>query len=118
MKDWVDWITKKDCEREGGPKRLFDFAFTFGDWLAMDGMTPQSVKGGTDDAYISSVYYYASVRKLGKAAGLLGKEEDAKRYAALAEQVLAAILREYFSPSGRLCVDTQTGYIIALHFGV
>ena len=50
MKDWVDWITKKDCEREGGPKRLFDFAFTFGDWLAMDGMTPQSVKGGTDDA--------------------------------------------------------------------
>lgn len=118
MKDWVDWIARKDREREGGPKYLFDFAFTFGDWLAMDGMTPQSVKGGTDDAYISSVYYYASARKLERAAGLLGRKEDEKKYASLAERISEAILREYFSPSGRLCIDTQTGYIIALHFGI
>ena len=31
---------------------------------------------------------------------------------------IAAILREYFSPNGRLCVDTQTAYLLCLNFGV
>ena len=116
MRDWVDWIYRQD-EKNGG-HRLWNFGFHFGDWLAQDGVTPQSMKGGTDDFFVASMYYYASARKVERAAKLLEKAEDAKRYGQLAEDVCAAILREYFSPNGRLCVDTQTAYLLCLNFGV
>lgn len=116
MKDWVEWIIAQD--KEHGEHHLWNFGFHFGDWLAQDGVTPQSMKGGTDDYFVASVYYYASVLKLAKAADVLGKEEERKKYCAKAEQIYAAILAEYFSPNGRLTIDTQTGYLISLKFSV
>lgn len=116
MKDWVDSITRRDIAR--GQTYLYDFNFTFGDWLAMDGVTEQSMKGGTEDAYVASVYYYASVKKTARAAKVLGYGEDAAEYELLAEKIRRAVLDEYFAPSGRLTIDTQAGYIIALHFGI
>ena len=117
MKDWVDYITRED-EKRGTAHRLFDFGFHFGDWLALDGMTEQSVKGATDDYYISSCYYYASARKVAQAAQLTGRTEDAVAYNALADEIKEAILGEFFSASGRLCIDTQTAYMVALKFGI
>lgn len=118
MKDWVEWIKRGDENRSGGPIYLFDYAFSFGDWLAMDGVSEQSYTGGTEEAYISSVYYYASVKKVADAARVLGKEQERQEYEKLAEKIKAAILEEYFAPSGRLAMGTQTGYIIALYFGI
>ncbi len=116
MKDWVDWIIAQD--QEHGEQHLWNFGFHFGDWLAQDGVTPQSMKGGTDDYFVASIYYYASVLKLAKAAGILEKADERRRYCQKAEQIYKAILAEYFSPNGRLVVDTQTGYLISLKFGV
>ncbi|MCM1173667.1 MAG: glycoside hydrolase family 78 protein [Blautia sp.] len=116
MKDWVEWIITQD--KEHGERHLWNFGFHFGDWLAQDGVTPQSMKGGTDDYFVASIYYYASVLKLAKAAGILEKEEERKQYCRKAEQIYKAILAEYFSPNGKLAVDTQTGYLISLKFGV
>lgn len=114
MKDWVDSITRRDIAQT----YLYNFNFTFGDWLAMDGVTNQSMKGGTEDAYIGSVYYYASTKKVARAAKVLGYAEEAAQYEALAEKIRTAILDEYFAPSGRLTIDTQAGYVTALHFGI
>ena len=47
MRDWVLFIDRQDEER--GRRYLYDFGFTFGDWLALDGTTPSSFKGNTDD---------------------------------------------------------------------
>lgn len=116
MKEWVDYIDRKDGER--GRRYLFDFGFTFGDWLALDGPTPTSFKGNTDDGYISSVYYYRSVQIVKEMSERLGKEEEAFRYRQLEEQIGQAIFREFFTPSGRLAIDTQAAYVIALKFGV
>ncbi|MCF0142505.1 MAG: family 78 glycoside hydrolase catalytic domain [Parasporobacterium sp.] len=116
MKDWVEWIRREDRAR--GEKFVFDFHFTFGDWLAMDGPTEQSFKGNTDDAYVSTVYYYASTSRLASAAEILGYADEAAEYRTLAEHIKEALLNEYFTPSGRLAMDTQTGYVIALYFGV
>lgn len=116
MKDWVDWIIAQD--QEHGERHLWNFGFHFGDWLAQDGVTPQSMKGGTDDYFVASIYYYASVLKLAKAAGILEKTEERRRYCQKAEQIYKAILAEFFSPNGRLVIDTQTGYLISLRFGV
>ncbi|MDO4867143.1 MAG: family 78 glycoside hydrolase catalytic domain [Clostridia bacterium] len=116
MKDWLEWIFRQD--QQNGGQRLWNFGFHFGDWLAQDGVTPQSMKGGTDDFFVASMYYYASARKVERAARILEMGVDADRYGRLAEEIRAAILREYFSPNGRLCVDTQTAYLLCLNFGV
>lgn len=115
MKDWVDCIRREDQNR--GEKHLWDFGFQFGDWLALDGATEQSTFGATDSGYIASVYYYASTSYVAKAAKVLGYEE-AKEYEQLAESIKTAILDEYFTTSGRIAVDTQTGYLVALKFGI
>lgn len=116
MRDWVDYITRTD--RENGGRHLFATGFHFGDWLALDGVTEQSMKGGTDDTYIASVYYMQSARYVAEAAEVLGYAEDAAAYAALAEEIRTAVLDEYFTPAGHLSVTTQAGYLIALRFGV
>ena len=116
MKDWVDKITKEDKAR--GQRYLFDYGNQLGDWLALDGRTEQSMKGGTDDYFIGSCYYAMSAQKVSDAAKALGKEEDAQYYQELHEKIRAAVLREYFTETGRLSIDTQTGYIVALYSGI
>lgn len=115
MRDWVESVRKQDIAR--GEKYLWDFGFQFGDWLALDGPTQQSTFGRTDNHFVSSVYYYASVSHVAEAAKLLGYEE-AEEYAKLAENIRKAILNEYFTATGRLAIDTQTGYLLALRFGL
>lgn len=116
MCDWLGWITQQDKAR--GEKHLFDFGFHFGDWLAQDGVTERSMKGGTDDGFIASVYYCHSARLTSRAAQILDRTEDAQRHQQLAEKIENAVFREYFTPSGRLSIDTQAAYIMCLHLDV
>lgn len=116
MKDWVDRITRDDASR--GRKYLYDFGNQLGDWLALDGRTQQSMKGGTDDYYIASCYYAMSVEKTADAAEILGYAEEEAYYRKLYGKIKEAVIREYYSPAGRLCIDTQTGYIVALYSGI
>ena len=116
MKDWVDKITKEDKAR--GQKYLYDFGNQLGDWLALDGRTEQSMEGGTDAYYIGSNYYAMSVQKTATAAEILGYKEDEAYYKDLYEKIKDAIIREYFTETGRLAIDSQTGYIVALYSGI
>lgn len=112
MRDWVDYVTALN------PGRLYTEGFQLGDWLAQDGITPQSFKGGTDDVFLASAYWMASARITSDLARRLGKDDDARRYAALADEIRQAVMDTYFTPSGRLSVDTQAAYVTALHFGL
>lgn len=129
MQDWVEWIRRQDDAPEHEKKRLFDFGFSFGDWLALDGPTKESFKGRTDEAFIATCCYFGSAGALGKAFRILADhendarkkkeyQENAERYGSLAEEIRQAAKREYFTPSGRCAVDTQTGLTLALHFGI
>jgi len=117
MKGWIDYIDRQDAAR-GQKQYLYNFGFHFGDWLALDGPTPTSFKGSTEDDYVASMYYFRSAQIVGEMAGKLGKEEDKRYYLSLAEKIREAVLHEFFTPGGRLAMDTQAGYIIALKFGV
>lgn len=116
MKDWVDYIIGLD--KQNGERNIWDFGFHFGDWLAQDGISSQSMKGGTDDYLIASVYYYASAQKTAEAAAILGYDSDSAIYAKKADAIRTAILDEYFTPNGRLAVTTQTAYMICLKYGI
>lgn len=116
MTNWVDYIDSKDAQR--GRQYLFNFGFTFGDWLALDGSTPTSFKGSTDDSYIASVYYYRSVQIVREMSQRLGKSAEASQYLELEKSIKEAVLKEFFTPNGRLAIDTQAAYVIALKFGI
>lgn len=119
MKEWVDFIIEQEAIHHHGKRTwMYDFDFQWGDWLALDGVTEQSVFGATDTTYVSTMYFYASTGYVAQAAEILGYKEDAKKYSLTAEKIKDAILHEYFSPSGRLTIDTQTGYFLALRFHV
>ncbi len=117
MKQWVEWMYRKDEKDEGGARRCAA-RFTFGDWLALDGITDQSMKGGTDDAYLSHAYYYRSTRVTAEMAERLGKTEDAAKYGKLADEIKEAFIAEYFTPTGRFAMNTQAAFIVALRFGL
>ncbi len=113
MKDWVDKITREDEKR--GQQYLFNFSNQLGDWLALDGRTEQSNAGATDEYYIGSCYYAQSVKYTADAAAELGFMEDERIYRELYDNIIQAIHKEYYTMSGRLAIDTQTGYIVALY---
>lgn len=111
MKDWVDWI-----DRHTKTENLWTGCFQFGDWIALDGENPGLPTGKTDEDFIASVYYYYSTSIIAQAAEVLGHLDDAREYAAKAQGIYEAIQAEYITSNGRLAIDTQTGYALALYF--
>lgn len=112
MRAWVDTI--KQLDESSGGRRLWTDGTHFGDWLALDGDDPDPRRGGTPEDFIASAFYCYSARLVARAASVLGKKEQADAYGRLSEEVKAAIGQEYFTPTGRLAVPTQTGYVLAL----
>jgi alpha-L-rhamnosidase len=49
-------------------------------------------------------------------ASVLGKDDEAKKYAALFGDIKNALNRAYVEENGRIQGDTQAGYALALHF--
>ncbi|MFA9557661.1 family 78 glycoside hydrolase catalytic domain [Evansella sp. AB-rgal1] len=113
MKDWVEYM--KSLDEETGGKRLLKKGIHLGDWLALDGEDPAGRLGGTDQFYIASACYYYSTNIVSKAAYILGKESDGKKYAQLATEIKDAMNKEYITTNGRLAINTQTGLILALY---
>lgn len=116
MREYAELLLSRD--RSEGGRGLITAHFTFGDWLAGDGVSPQAMAGGTDTGFISSVYYYNALSTVARCAAILSETDDAEGYSREAGRVRAAILSEYFTASGRLSADTQTAYAIALRYGV
>lgn len=115
MKLWADFMYAED-ERDGG-NRLWKTGFHFADWLALDNPS-HGTFGRTDPYYVASCYYYYSTGLAARAASVLGRDEEAAAYASRAEEVRAAIVREYYTATGRLAIDTQTAHVLALYFGI
>ena len=118
MKDWVDYISREMNRQYGKNVGIWDFTFHFGDWLALDGANEQSVKGGTSEGYLATMYYYRSASIVAEISEELGKTEEAEIYIKLAEEIKECLLYEYFTPAGHLSIVTQAAYVVALKFGV
>lgn len=92
----------------------------FGDWLALDkdvliGDTP---RGRTEEYFITDVFFAESLRIAMKTARLLKRTEEAEAFRARRIKLLRDIRAEYFTPNGRLALDTVTAQVLALHFGI
>ena len=74
--------------------------------------------GGTEEGFIADVYYRKSALIVADTAKLLGYEEDAETYRKLAEKIEKGIYEEFYTPSGRCAIMTQTGEILSIINGL
>ena len=82
----------------------------FGDWLNVQDDTPRDV--------IATAYFSYSTHILAKAAKVLGKNDDAKKYELLFRQIRQAFNDKFVHQDGTIKGDSQTDYILALRFGL
>jgi len=110
MKAWVEYIRS-----QGQDGYLWNTGFHFGDWLGLDSKEG-SYFGATSNEYIATAFYAYSTSLVVKAAKILGKEEDAKKYQKLYSNILDAFRKEFVTPNGRIASPTQTAHVLALMF--
>lgn len=82
----------------------------YGDWLSMDAYTPPDVIGTAFFAHCADL--------MSRIAGILGKSADQSKYTALFENVRKAFNQRYITPDGLVIGQTQTAYVLALHFNL
>ncbi len=117
MTGWVNYI--KSVDDKSDSKRLWQTGFHFADWLALDNFRkPGASFGGTDEYFVASVWYAHSALLTAKAAGVLGKKSDEQYYLNLHNEIKEAIKKEYFTPSGRCAISTQTAKVLSLQLNI
>jgi alpha-L-rhamnosidase len=107
-----------ECRREPAPHEqyLWDSGFHWGEWLE-PGEPPGSENLRTaDNGHVATAFFSYSAGLMSRIAALLGKTEDAARYAELSELSRQAWQTEYVDASGALRPDTQANHVRALAF--
>ncbi|MDL2301566.1 glycoside hydrolase family 78 protein [Lachnospiraceae bacterium OttesenSCG-928-D06] len=113
MHEWVDYI-HNNCQENG----LWQTGFQYGDWLALDKEEMADRTGATDKYLVANAYYLYSTEIVINAAKVLGLYEEVAKYTKLYNDTLETFRDEYFTKTGRIVSETQTGAVIALHFGL
>jgi alpha-L-rhamnosidase len=113
MRSWVDTILAI-----AGERRLWERRFQFGDWLDPAAPPERPEEATTDPDVVASAHLFRSTDLVARTAELLGHTQDAARYRQIAEEVRDAFRREYLTASGRMVSDSQTGYAMALEYGI
>ncbi|WP_347977872.1 family 78 glycoside hydrolase catalytic domain [Microbacterium sp. ProA8] len=111
MVSWVDEVAAA-----AGENRIWDAGFQYGDWLDPTAPAGRPEAAQTCAEIVATAYFARSARIVAETAALLGRDDDASGYGALADEVRAAFHREYVARSGRLLSDSATAYALALQF--
>ena len=111
MHEWVDYI-RNNCGKNG----LWQTGFQYGDWLALDKEESADRTGATDKYMIANAYYLYVTDLVRKTAAVLNKNEEAEKYEKLYNKTLEAFQKEYYTETGRIVSETQTGAILSLYF--
>jgi alpha-L-rhamnosidase len=114
MARWVGYEKSR-----AGDDLIWDGDFHFGDWLAYQAPARQApaypgATTGTD--LLATAFFAHSTDLLARVARILGKTEEAARYAQQYARIKEAFVREYVTTTGRVGENTQTAYAVALQF--
>lgn len=105
MAKWIGYQERPDREVNG-----IQVTQPRGDHLAFDTSTPSELCATAYAAYVALL--------MSKVAVVLGKEADAKKYAARYEFVKEAFNKEWVNEDGSMRVPSQTAYSLAIDFGL
>jgi alpha-L-rhamnosidase len=105
QKQWLDSYQKRGKSREGIINK------GCGDWM--------SIKTSTEKAVTETGNYYTAANRMARIAGILGKDADANRFAALAEDIKQAYNQKFYhSDTGIYANGSQTAMSCALYHGL
>jgi alpha-L-rhamnosidase len=79
----------------------------YGDWLSIKADTPKDL--------LATAYWANDAFILSKMAKVIGKNDEAAKYAELYNQIKSAFQKEYIAEDGQIKGNTQTGYLLALY---
>ncbi len=106
MTAWVDFVRRHNPDliwrARTGPH--------YADWLAPGPATPREL--------LATAFFHRSAALTARAALVHGRTADAEGLRTLADDIRAAFIKTFASAPGRLTGDTQTGYLLALAFGL
>lgn len=114
MKRWVGYQRTR-----AGDDLIWSGDFHFGDWLAFAsaGMAANDYPGATTGKdFIATAFFAHSTDLLRRTALVLGKADDAARFADQLAKIKEAFRREFVTEGGRVGEGTQTAYALALQF--
>lgn len=97
---------------------LWDTGFQFADWLDPDAPPDRPADAKADTGVVATACLYRSASWAADTATLLGRSDDARRWADLAERTRIAFNRHYVEDGGRIRSDCATVYALAIHFGL
>jgi alpha-L-rhamnosidase len=111
MVGWVQYVQSRVDE-----DYIWRKDFQFGDWLDYRGQDERLPTPVTNYELIGTAFFANSTQLLANMAQILGKTSEAKYYTELAYQVKTAFNAEFVTSAGRIASNTQTAYVLALHF--
>jgi alpha-L-rhamnosidase len=106
MVRWMDYLDGANPDHLWRNRRANDF----GDWLSVD--------ADTDKDVLATAYFAYDASRMAQIAKILGRAQDAARFEVLFAAIKAAFNAAYVSEDGTVRGDTQTGYVLALRFGL
>jgi alpha-L-rhamnosidase len=98
MLRYMEYLGKTDCRKR----------HCFSDWLHINDPTPNDL--------ISMAFHAHVAALMTDISRVLGQKKETARFGALAARVRREFNREFVTPAGRLTGDSQTAYVLALHF--
>ena len=104
MAHWIEYLDNANPDHLWRNRRNNDF----GDWL--------SIAADTDKTVLASAYFAYDTSLMAKIAAILGRAEDAAKYETLFGQIKTAFNEAFVAADGHIQGDTQTAYVLALHF--
>ncbi|MAT68604.1 MAG: alpha-L-rhamnosidase [Planctomycetaceae bacterium] len=111
MTRWLSWLERTN------PRgiRENELGNNYGDWLCI----PSDREFRTHSPMkmlLATAYWADDAAKLADMADAIGRPADAQKYRAVFHRVRDAFQQEWHQGDGRLAVETQTAYLLALAF--
>ncbi len=102
MKKWIGYLKSTSKGLVRGQTHCF------GDWLSINADTPKDVIQTAFFAYVTDLMV--------RMAEVLKKKKDEAEYTKLLKDIKKAFNKAFVKANGRIKGDTQTAYVLALHF--
>ncbi|MBQ8209448.1 MAG: family 78 glycoside hydrolase catalytic domain [Clostridia bacterium] len=111
MRDYLEYIEHHSWEN------IWAQGNHFGDWLNLDGSSPEDCSHGTDKDLIATAFFIYSSELYMKSCAVCGKEADT--IPELRAKSIVAFRNKYMK-DGRILPEyaTQTACVLACHFGI
>ncbi|OAM89450.1 glycoside hydrolase family 78 protein [Termitidicoccus mucosus] len=111
MTAWLDYLERTNPDG----LRTRDLRNNYGDWLCIPTDTSFRTHSPMKNL-LATACWADDAAKMARMARELGRADEERRFTAMFERVRAAFQREFVRSDGRMTVETQTAWLLALAF--